>query len=166
MISTQYDEVIKGAAAEWLPDVPWQWCKAEWLAESGLNPNITNPKSGAQGICQFMPATFRECAYALGIPATVSAFEPISALKCGAYYLRRMWDQWHSPRPFLDRLQLTQATYDAGIKNMARAQKVAGGALDYDSIIAALPTVTGAANADETANYVRKIAAFHVELTA
>ena len=65
-----------------------------------------------------------------------------------------------------ERRKLTMASYNCGTGNMLKAQKVAQGASGYDRIIAALPHVTGIANAAETTDYVIKIERWYGELTA
>jgi len=46
----------------------------------------------------------------------------------------RLDGQWHSPRPRLERLKLAQASYNAGLGNILKAQKKCNGALLWAEI--------------------------------
>lgn len=155
--TTEYDDAIKAAMTRWFPQVHWLWGKAQLCQESGLDPNARNPTSGALGLGQFMPATWDQVSKQYGFPEAVPT-DPTYAIPAHARYMRDLWDLWHSqPRTPNDRLRLAQASYDAGAGNIIHAQRLAGGALDYDSIIQKLPLVTGARSA-ETIDYTKKIA--------
>lgn len=180
---TDFDPLFASAAATYLSD--WQgkpalWLKAEAIAESNLDPSVT-ARDGGMGIAQFMPATWDQICEELKFPKTMlglrndpaypmtmisSAYEPTVAIHGMAYYLSTLWDQWSSPRPWFDRLQLTQASYNTGFGNILKAQRLAGGAVDYDSIIAKLPKVTGHDNATITQHYVSRIHDLYVQLTS
>lgn len=150
-----YDELIQQAAETFLPGVDWRLLKAQYLAESKLDPNAVSP-AGAQGIAQFMPGTWADVSKALGYPADITPFDPKAAIPAGAYYMADMLDGWTAPRPEMDRYCLALASYNAGTGHLYKAQKVAGGANDYASIIRALPQVTGH-HAAETTTYVKRI---------
>jgi hypothetical protein len=68
--------------------------------ESGFNPNAVNPRSGAAGIAQFMPATARE----LGI----NPLDPAQALDAAARYLRQQLDAFGQDQ------RAALAAYNAG----------------------------------------------------
>lgn len=182
--TTEFDALFIAATAKYLPtQVRWQWLKAEAIAESNLNPNVT-ASDGGMGLPQFMPQTWAQvCAEMRGaefdkvvsdsdIREAIrngdlpSPYNPDDAIPAMAFYFRSLWDQWTSPRPWFDRLQLTQASYNAGFGNVLRAQRLAHGATDYESIVAHLPQITGIANARITTNYVRHIHDYYVELTS
>lgn len=71
--------------------------------------------------------------------------------------------QWSSPRPELDRLQLAQASYNAGLGNMLKSQKACGMASRYACVAECLPEVTGQHSA-ETLQYVERISRWRGEL--
>lgn len=155
--TTEYDDAIKAAMTRWFPQVSWLWGKAQLCVESGLNPNARNPTSGALGLGQFMPETWDEVSKEYGFPEGTPT-DPTYAIPAYAHYMRALWDLWDStPRTASDRLALAQASYDAGAGHIIQAQKLAGGALDYATIIQRLPLVTGPRSA-ETTDYVQKIA--------
>jgi soluble lytic murein transglycosylase-like protein len=81
---TQYDKLIQAAAAKHLPDHDWRLLKAQYLAESRLDPSAVSPV-GAQGIAQFMPGTWSDVAKELGYPADITPFDPEAAIPAGAY---------------------------------------------------------------------------------
>ncbi|HET6207020.1 MAG TPA: transglycosylase SLT domain-containing protein [Terracidiphilus sp.] len=171
MYTSQFDDLFRAAATKYLQ--PWQghawcWLKAEAIAESNLDPNVT-ASDGGMGIAQFMMPTWIEQCVELGWTESDGAnpppYDPNYAIPAMAHYLRSWWDEWSAPRPAFDRLQLTQASYNCGFGNMLKAQRLANGANDYDTIIAQLPNVTGYANARITANYIRRIHDIYVELT-
>ncbi len=63
---------------------------------------------------------------------------------------------WKSPRPPLDRHTLALGSYNAGIGNLLKAQRLCDNARLYDEIIPCLPRVTGHHSA-ETIGYTRNI---------
>jgi soluble lytic murein transglycosylase-like protein len=154
-MTTQYDAAIKQAAEQYLPGYDWRLLKAQYLAESRLDPDAVSP-AGAHGIAQFMPGTWSDVAKELGYPADITPFDPEAAIPAGAYYMAKLLNGWSAPRPDIDRYCLALASYNAGFGNLLKAQKAAGGANDYASIIKALPQVTGK-NAVETTTYVKRI---------
>ncbi len=152
---TEYDELIQQAAEKHLPAYDWRLLKAQYLAESRLDPNVVSPV-GAQGIAQFMPGTWADVAIELGYPADITPFDPKAAIPAGAYYMAKLLKSWSAPRPEIDRYCLALASYNAGFGSLLKAQKAAGGSNDYASIIRALPQITGH-NAAETTTYTKRI---------
>jgi membrane-bound lytic murein transglycosylase F len=56
----KYDKHFKKYAKHYFgPGTDWRWFKAQAIAESNLRPSAKNP-SGATGIMQILPSTFRE----------------------------------------------------------------------------------------------------------
>ena len=164
MYTTQYDELFKDAQAQHFPDIDWRWLKAQCIAESNLDPTAESD-AGAQGIAQFMPDTWsQECKLLYGKVQDV--FDPTYAIQVQAQYLNRLWHMWTAPRPEIDHLQLAFASYNAGFGNILKAQKIAGGVRDYDSIIVQLNRVTGMDNANQTIGYVLRIRKYYAELVA
>ncbi|MDC8013973.1 transglycosylase SLT domain-containing protein [Tahibacter soli] len=163
MYATLYDTPIRAAAEQYLPQWHWLWLKAQLIAESALDPAAVSP-AGAQGIAQFMPPTWDDVRAALAFPAHTTPFDPAYAIKGAAWYLGLLRRQWRSPRAEDDRRRLVQASYNAGLGNVVKAQKRAGGATAYASIAARLHEVTGADHARETRAYVERIERIHREL--
>lgn len=153
-----YDAPIKDAWAVWHPGEDWRWGKAQFWQESHLKPDARSPV-GAEGIGQFMPATWREvpAAVRLGVVDRRAA-EP--SIRAGAWYMGRMKRVWKAPRPADDRRRLAQASYNAGAGSIIRAQTKCNGAPDWRTIASCLPAVTGRHSA-ETIGYVARIARWH-----
>jgi len=77
--------------------------------------------------------------------------------------MARLARAWSSPRPIIDRWDLARASYNAGMGNLLKAQKAAGGATRYADIISALPQITGH-HSKETTTYVKRIHRWFGEL--
>ncbi|RLA83770.1 MAG: lytic transglycosylase domain-containing protein [Epsilonproteobacteria bacterium] len=150
---SKYDAKIKKAAKRYLPGVDWRLLKAQYYQESRLNPLATSPV-GAAGIAQFMPATWKQMQREMKITAT--SRDPDYAILAGAYYMAKLRKSWSSPRPWKDRLKLAQASYNAGLGNILKSQKKAGGASRFQPIIDQLHLVTGH-NSKETRTYITRI---------
>ena len=134
----------------------WQILKAQYWQESKLDPGAESGV-GAGGIAQFMPSSWADVSKRMGLPAGATRWMPRYAIPAGAWYDQTLRASWSSPRPERDRHSLALASYNAGLGNLLKAQRQAGGALDYCPIIRALPRVTGRANARQTTQYVRRI---------
>lgn len=165
----RYDRDIKASSAAflscWGADA-WLWWKAELIAESALDPAAKSP-AGAMGLAQFMAPTWRDVKAELSLPADATPFQAEHAIRAGAYYLGKLRRAWAKvERTEADRRRLAQASYNAGLGNILKAQQLAGGAADYDSIIAQLHRVTGEKNAAETRGYVQRIERIYSELRA
>ena len=170
----RFDDLFRSTAAKYMTGwqgVPWQWLKAQAICESNMDPD-THASDGGMGLAQFQPGTWHDMCVRLNwwddklpLVARPSAFDPKYAIPAMGYYLRSLWLEWTAPRPVFDRMQLTWASYNAGQGSLLRAQRLADGARDFDSIIAKLPDVTGAANAGITQRYCARIASVYGELT-
>lgn len=148
----QYDQLIRNSVLEFLPaNYDWRLYKGQIMAESSFRPDAVSP-AGARGLAQIMPATWEQYKYR-GID---DPFDPQQSLMVGARYMAYLYKQWSSPRPEIDRVCLALASFNAGLGNILKAQKLSGGKLLYSEIIEHLPSVTGR-NASETIDYVRKI---------
>ena len=152
-LTHQYDTLIRQWSLFYLPTVDWRLYKAQLFCESQLISTAVSPV-GACGLAQFMPKTWKEVSKELKLKGSITSTDAIQA---GAYYLSKLMHQWDSPRPEEDRLKLAQASYNAGLGNILKAQKRSGGKSDYQAIIDQLPKVTGNKNAKETIGYVTKI---------
>ena len=131
--------------------------------ESLFEPDAVSPK-GAQGIAQFMPATWADITRQLGYGA-INRHEAKYAIEAGAYYMAQLRRQWRAI-DFPDRQRLGQASYNAGAGNIRKAQRLCGDPLSYSQIIACLPAVTGPANARQTTEYVSRIAKWRAMMEA
>lgn len=151
----RFDAQFERAADQFLPGVDYRLLKAQCYQESLLQADAVSPV-GAQGLCQFMPATWREVSGELGWPAHATAFAPDLAIQAAAYYDAKLRRFWSSPRAHADRMSLVFASYNAGAGHLVKAQRLSGGARDYASISRRLPDVTGD-HARETLTYVSRI---------
>ena len=142
-----------------MPD--WYWWKAQLYQESLLDPHAISP-AGAEGIAQFMPATWAEITQRLGY-GTISRRDAKLAIELGAYYMARLSRGWSFPRPVMDRHYLAVASYNAGFGSLLAAQRLCGGALLYSEIVACLPSITGRYSM-ETITYVQRIKRWRREL--
>jgi len=157
----QYDRQIEQAAKTWLPGVPWKLWKAQLYQESRLDPNARSPV-GAEGLAQFMPATWREVTAAMGMQvASVDRRTADASIQAGAYYMARLRRNWSSPRPEIDRHDLAMASYNAGLGHILSAQRECGMAVLYPQIMACLPQITGH-HANETLGYAPAIRRWHM----
>ena len=159
-----YDRRIYQAAQHyWAPERRSRWCllKSQMWAESDFRPDAVSPV-GAEGLSQFMPATWREVAERLNI--TQPATDPGAAIKAQGYYMEALASKWSSPRSEACRLRLASASYNAGFGHILSAQRKALMAPCWDRIGPALPQVTGD-HAQETRGYVERIDRQYRELT-
>lgn len=147
-----YDWRIKKAARHYLPYQNWLIYKAQLIQESSLNPNAES-SVGAQGIAQFMPATWDETTKALGIQGKPTDVR--LAIPAGAYYMSRLRSMWLWQRPEYDRYNLALACYNVGCGWILAAQKACGNPSGYNAIMRCLPDVM--ADPHETLNYAPKI---------
>jgi hypothetical protein len=154
--SDKYDRQIQAASSTWLPGQPWKMLKAQYIAESNLNPDAVSPV-GASGIAQFMEASWDQVLREMGRnPALVDRRMAGPAIEAGAFYMAKLKRAWISPRPEEDRLKLAQASYNAGMGNILRSQQRCGNPAGYEPIMACLHLVTGH-HAAETRTYVPRI---------
>jgi membrane-bound lytic murein transglycosylase MltF len=132
----------------------WRWFKAQGIVESNLKPDAVSP-AGAQGIMQIMPGTWADLEDELGIIA--SPFNPQVNILFGIRYMKKMVKFWKAPRTEQERLELAQASYNAGAGNILRAQAICQNKSTWNDISPCLVQVTGR-HYFETLNYVHRIA--------
>lgn len=146
-----YDREIKAAAERWWPGVPWRLWKAQLYQESRLDPLARSPV-GAEGIAQFMPATWAEVMKALGWELLDRRLaEP--SIEAGAYYMATLRKQWVSRDTVHE---FAQASYNAGAGNIRRAWRLCERPQSWELTTECLPEITGR-HAKETIGYVRMI---------
>lgn len=114
----KYDPHFRKYAKHYFgPGFDWHWFKAQAIAESGLKPKARS-KSGARGIMQILPSTFREVQKKN--PHFKDLDSPRWNIAAGIYYDRLLYKRWVSPPPGEERLYFAFGSYNAGytrIKN-------------------------------------------------
>jgi len=173
--SNRFDGAIVSAVAlEWRDfNRPSYW-KAQLCQESALNPDAQSG-TGAQGLAQFMPGTWRDIVRSFKWDsAFASPFDPGRAILAGARYQgrqRRMWSA--AGRTQVQRNDLGLCNYNAGPGNCLTAQRLCDDAKSNDApplaqksgawlwpeIARCLPQVTGR-HAAETIGYVAAVNRF------
>lgn len=158
---SKYDAAIEAAAKRYLPTVPWRLYKAQLWQESRLDPAARSP-AGAEGLAQFMPATWAEQSRALGL-AALARTDADASVTLGAVYMARLRRQWAVERPWRDRHSLALASYNAGLGHILGAQRAChrlqrdwpeGPAPRlYVEIMVCLPSITGPRHSRETLAY-------------
>ena len=140
------------------PGFDWRYFKAQAVAESRLKETAKS-RVGALGVMQIMPRTFQEIKQKNPTIKGTSA-QPRWNIAAGIYYDRIIWNDWKAERPLEDRLNFMFGSYNAGKRNILKAQKMARkNGLNpnlWESIEPTLPKITGK-NSKETINYVTKI---------
>ena len=91
---------------QWYGGDRWQLLRCQAIAESDLNPQAVS-RVGAQGLCQFMPATFRE------LMGAADPFNPEASIQAQAVYMARLF------RRFSETAQAL-AAYNWGQGNVSR----------------------------------------------
>jgi membrane-bound lytic murein transglycosylase F len=102
-----------------------------------------------------MPKTWDDVVHQLGWSG-ISVNQADPSIEAGAFYMARLRREWKSPRPALDRHQLAEASYNAGLGSLLSAQRSCGGRSLYREIIRCLQLVTGL-SAAQTVTYVERI---------
>lgn len=159
--NSKYDEDIRGAARKWLPMVQWKLLKAQYFQESRLDPAARSP-AGAEGIGQFMPATWVEVSRQMQW-GTLPRSSAKHSIEAGAYYMSTLYLSWKSERPLVDRYNLALVSYNAGMGNILKSQQRCGMPTLFEPIMACLHLVTGH-HAVETRGYVPSIRKWHLQM--
>ena len=153
--NTVFDREIKRWVEHYQLPVPWWWVKAVLIQESWLNPSAVS-WMGAMGIGQFMPNTWVWVEDRVWNTPTNIYFAE-NNIQASVYYLKWLWEQFKSPRPIEDRWGLVLSSYNAGLGNVLKAQKVGGGSLLYQPMRESLVFVAGKDNSKQTRDYVDNI---------
>ena len=149
----KYDMHFRQQAELHMPGVDWRLLKAQCFAESNFRERAVSPV-GAQGICQFMPATWRDVQRRF--PTANDPFDYRQNIQAAAWYMAQLRRAWNTPRPEQDRHSLAMASYNAGLGNIARSQRLCNNAVLFEEIMRCLPQVTGRHH-EETDKYVARI---------
>lgn len=117
-ILRSYGPTIKSYSAEYGFD--WRLILAIMKQESRFVPHAESHR-GAAGLMQIMPATSVDVARVLDIKDMT---HPKNNIRGGIYYLRWLYDLFHDAEEG-DRIKLTLAAYNAGVRRVYDAQDVA-----------------------------------------
>ena len=153
----KYDWQIRKAVKNYLPTVDWRLYKAQLIQESSLRPLVVS-HAGAKGLAQFMPGTWADVSSKLQLVG--SPFDPHLAIPAGAFYMSQLRQQWHWKRPERDQHNLALASYNVGLGNMLKAQRLCKMAVLYEDIARCLHLVPNV-NEHETLSYVVRIRRYH-----
>ena len=156
--TTKYDQYFRKYTKRYFGvGFEWRWFKAQAVAESNLRADAKS-WSNAKGIMQIMPRTFAEVRKKN--PSFVDIVEPRWNIAAGIYYDRLLYRKWKAERPLADRMSFTFASYNAGFRNIIKAQNLSRQAgLNenlWSSIESVAPKVRGW-RYKETLGYVDKI---------
>ena len=136
------------------------WFVAQAKQESRFDSLAVSPV-GATGLLQIMPNTWNDLT-----GGKVSIYSAKYNIKYGIKYDKWLWDNWTSQRPFIDRISFMLGSYNAGLGNPLKAQKIAKerGLNEnlWSSIEKTLPEVTGK-HSKETITYVKRIKKYYNE---
>lgn len=161
----RFDSDIRQAVKLYLPGQDWRWWKAQLAAESRLDPSARSP-AGAEGIAQFMPATFNEVVRQMGRdPKLVDRRMAELSISAGAFYMARLirqWVGWGGARG-QDAYEHSIASYNCGPGNTLKAWRRCARPAAWNDTAQCLPQVTGR-HANETTTYVRRIRSYYAAM--
>ena len=146
--SDNYDQHFRKYSKHYFgPGFDWHWFKAQGIAESGLKPNVKS-KSGARGIMQILPSTYREIQEENPHMKDIDA--PRWNIAAGIYYDRILYKRWKSPPPGNERLYFAFGSYNAGYTRIKNTfQKVGPPTATWEQVEYHVP--------GQTRHYVRRI---------
>lgn len=155
-----YDNTIKHATTLFLGnEYDWRLLKAQYFQESRLDP-LAVSDAGATGVGQFISSAWTQWTKVSGYSGCKRT-DPIASIHTGAAYMHWLIGQWKWERPQMDRLLLAMASYNAGLGNILKAQKLQGDPSLYADIMKGLPMITGRKKSNETITYGRRILGFY-----
>lgn len=139
---------------------------AQAVQESRFDPNAKSPV-GALGIAQFMPLTAKEVGQELkGHQLFKNGFNPLNDIQsvyAQVYYMNKLFRSWKVERTALEKFELALASYNAGLGNILKAQKLSGNQRKWNDIKKYLSNITGR-NSLETINYVASIKGYVLQV--
>ena len=140
---------------------------AQSVQESRFNPTAVSP-AGAVGLAQFMKPTAEQMAKELKPKLALfkNGFDrenPTQSIWAQVYYMNKLFKVWDLGRTDEERLKLAFASYNAGIKNILKAQKKSADKKFWNEIKLSLSSVTGK-NSKETITYVDNIMKYAVDV--
>ena len=165
-VTTEFDRLFQRATRKHLePGFDWCWLKAWAMAESNLDPNALSPV-GAVGILQVMPRTGEWISKRYGgkLRDASELKNAKTNIRIAALYIAHLGRFWSYPRSAYCRLQLRQASFNAGEGNVQKAQNLSGGRLCWKHIAAFMHDITGQKHSEETIAYVQTITANYLRL--
>ena len=162
LFPNKYDKEFKASSIHLPLGTDWRMLKAQCYQESRLNRFARSPV-GAQGLCQFMPGTWRDMKKRY--PTLSSPWLAAHSIRAAALYMKQLNDGWSSPRPANERYKLALASYNAGFGNILKSQRQCNDATYYQPIIQCLHCVTGY-HSIETINYVKHIKRYYKVMVA
>jgi membrane-bound lytic murein transglycosylase F len=152
-IPNHQDRAFRAWSAVYMPGRDWKLLKAQCWQESRFKENAVSPV-GAQGICQFMPGTWRDTENQLKIKG--SPFTASLNIQFAAYYMSRQRRFWSKVPVTLEMEKFAVASYNAGAGNINKAWKLCEQKPVWNQVTPCLPRVTGK-HSKETIDYVQKI---------
>ena len=155
----QYDTYFKKYSKQYLHiNFDYLYIKSQAIAESNLNPNALSPV-GAQGILQIMPNTYKDIVRK-NPEIKGTAREVKWNIQAGVYYMSEIWNKWKKKQTWLDHWNFSTSSYNAGMGNIIKAQKLSKeqnlNTEIWDSIEKTLPSITKH-HSNETIGYVHRI---------
>jgi soluble lytic murein transglycosylase-like protein len=159
-IPNKYDRSFRNWTALYMPGRDWKLLKAQCWQESRFKDNAVSPV-GAQGLCQFMPGTWRDVESQIKFKG--SPFDSALNIQFAAYYMSRQRKFWSKVPVVLEMEKMAVASYNAGAGNIDKAWKLCERKPKWDKITPCLPSVTGR-HSKETTDYVKRIWAYYGEL--
>lgn len=140
---------------------------AQAVQESRFYAKAVSP-AGAVGIAQFMLPTAKQVGEELKTKLALfkNGFDrenSIQSIWAQVYYMNKLFKVWDLGRADSERLKLAFASYNAGIRNILKAQKRSGNKKFWDEIKLSLSSVTRE-NSKETITYVDNIFKYAVDV--
>ena len=164
-VPSQYDRLIRAAVHQYWSPSRWPnhcWLKSQLWAESLLDPTAVS-HADAHGIGQFLPSTWAEQERLLGMSGDI--YDAEMGIIFAAFYTERLANQFSfAGRTELCRLGMQAASYNAGLGNVLKAQRLADGALCWDTVSQKMVKVTGR-HSKETIGYVARIKRWYKRFT-
>lgn len=160
---TEFDDTIQKYHTQYGLPYDWKMIKAQLFQESRLECEAKSGV-GALGLAQFMPDTWTEYVGKCSLPHGTKRTDATASIKCCCAYMSNLIKAWKAPRSEEDRYNLALASYNAGLGNILKAQRMAKESPEYNKIIAHLNFVTGQDNAKQTRDYVARIRLYYQQL--